>query len=160
VRNAPVEVASDGARLGRARIVLAAIAAVAIWLASTAAIDPLQLFLWAVTLSASACFPVLVLSIWWRRTRAFGAMAGMVTGLTVAAGAIVLAESNALGLPSALAGAIGLPAATLVTVACSLILPKAGRNVFEQLGEMRIPGGETVYDREMRLLRLKNRGPS
>ncbi len=160
VRNAPVEVASDGARLGRARIVLAAIAAVAIWLASTAATDPLQLFLWAVTLSASACFPVLVLSIWWRRTRAFGAMAGMVTGLTVAAAAIVLAESNALGLPSALAGAIGLPAATLVTVACSLILPKAGRNVLEQLGEMRIPGGETVYDREMRLLRLKNRGPS
>jgi cation/acetate symporter len=139
---------------------LAVIAAAAIWLASVAAADPLQLFLWGVTLSASASFPVLVLSIWWRRTRAFGAMAGMLTGVTVAAAAIGLAETNALGLPSPLAGAIGLPAATLVTVVCSLLVPTSGRNVLEQLGEMRIPGGETVYDREMRLLRLKNRGPA
>jgi cation/acetate symporter len=122
--------------------------------------DPLQLFLWAATLSASACFPVLVLAIWWRRIRTWGAIAGMLTGLGVAIGTIVLAESSALALPSALAAAIGLPCAVLATIASSLIAPAVGRNVLEQLREMRVPGGETVYDRELRLLRLKNRTPS
>jgi len=63
-------------------------------------------------------------------------------------------------LPSALAGALGLPCAMLVTIVGSLLAPAAGLNVLEQLREMRMPGGETVYDREMRLLRLKNRSPS
>jgi cation/acetate symporter len=87
-------------------------------------------------------------------------MVGMLVGFVVAAGTILLAETGAVALPSALAGAIGLPCAMLVTVACSLIAPATGRNVLEQLREMRVPGGETVYDREMRLLRLKNRNPS
>lgn len=157
MRTSPVEIASDRARLARARIALAGVALVAIWLAIAAPADPLQLFLWGVTLSASSCFPVLVLSIWWRRTKAWGAMAGMLSGLLVASAAIVLAETGALALPSALAGALGLPCAMLVTMLCSLVAPARGRNVLEQL---RVPGGETVYDREMRLLRLKNRSPS
>ena len=160
VRTSPVEIASDRARVGRARIALAGMAFVAIWLAIAAPADPLQLFLWGVTLSASSSFPVLVLSIWWRRTKAWGAMAGMLCGLLVAGAAIVLSETGALALPSALAGALGLPCAMLVTMLCSLMAPARGRNVLEQLREMRVPGGETVYDREMRLLRLKNRSPS
>ena len=160
VRASPVEVASDRARLGRARLALAALAFVGIWLAIAAPADPLQLFLWSVTLSASTCFPVLFLSIWWRRTKALGAMAGMLSGLLVAGAAILLSEAGAIALPSALAGALGLPCAMLVTIFGSLLAPAAGLNVLEQLREMRMPGGETVYDREMRLLRLKNRSPS
>jgi cation/acetate symporter len=156
----PVEAASDGARLGRARIALAGMAGVAIWLGLAVAVDPLQLFLWAATLSASSCFSVLVLSIWWRRTKAWGAMAGMVTGLVVASGFILLSEMGTVALPSALAGVVGLPCAMLATVAGSLIAPAGARNVLEQLREMRVPGGETIYDREMRLSRLKNRSPS
>src|SRR5262249_8626990 len=148
------ELASDRGRLARARIALAGVAIFAIWLATVVTADPLQLFLWAATLSASACFPVLVLAIWWRRIRTWGAIAGMLTGLGVAIGTIVLAESSALALPSALAAAIGLPCAVLATIASSLIAPAVGRNVLEQLREMRVPGGETVYDRELRLLRL------
>jgi cation/acetate symporter len=160
VRASPVEVTSDRARLSRARVALAGMAFVAIWLAIAAPADPLQLFLWGVTLSASSCFPVLLLSIWWRRTRAWGAMAGMLSGLLVAGASIVLGETGALGLPSVLAGALGLPCAMLVTIVCSLMAPARGRNVLEQLREMRVPGGETVYDREMRLLRLKHRSSS
>ena len=160
VRASPVEVASDRARLGRARLALAALAFVGIWLAIAAPADPLQLFLWSATLSASTCFPVLFLSIWWRRTKALGAMAGMLSGLLVAGAAILLSEAGAIALPSALAGALGLPCAMLVTIVGSLLAPAAGLNVLEQLREMRMPGGETVYDREMRLLRLKNRSPS
>jgi cation/acetate symporter len=139
---------------------LAALALVAIWLAIATPVDPLQLFLWAATLSASTCFPVLVLAIWWRRTKAFGAMAGMLSGLCVAGAGILLSETGAIALPSALAGAIGLPCAMLVTIVGSLLAPAAGHNVLEQLREMRMPGGETVYDREMRLSRLKNPTPS
>jgi len=160
LRASPVEVASDRARLGRARLALAALAFVGIWLAIAAPADPLQLFLWSATLSASTCFPVLFLSIWWRRTKALGAMAGMLSGLLVAGAAILLSEAGAIALPSALAGALGLPCAMLVTIVGSLLAPAAGLNVLEQLREMRMPGGETVYDREMRLLRLKNRSPS
>jgi cation/acetate symporter len=160
VRASPVEVASDRARLGRARLALAALAFVGIWLAIAAPADPLQLFLWAVTLSASTCFPVLVLSIWWRRTKALGAMAGMLSGLLVAGAVILLSETGAIALPSALAGVLAAPCAMLVTVVGSLMAPAAGHNVLEQLREMRMPGGETVYDREMRLMRLKNRSPS
>jgi cation/acetate symporter len=160
VRASPVEVASDRARLGRARLALGALAFVGIWLAIAAPADPLQLFLWAVTLSASTCFPVLVLSIWWRRTKALGAMAGMLSGLLVAGAVILLSESGAIALPSALAGVLAAPCAMLVTVVGSLMAPAAGHNVLEQLREMRMPGGETVYDREMRLMRLKNRSPS
>lgn len=156
----PVETASDRARIGRARVAVAGVGVVAIWLGTTVAADPLQLFLWAMTLSASSSFPVLVLSIWWRRTRAWGAMVGMVSGLGIAAGTMLLAETGGMALPSALAGAIGLPCAMLITVACSLIAPAVGRNVLEQLREMRVPGGETVYDRELRLMRLKSRNPS
>jgi cation/acetate symporter len=160
VRASPVEVASDRARLGRARLALAALAFVGIWLAIAAPADPLQLFLWAVTLSASTCFPVLVLSIWWRRTKALGAMAGMLSGLLVAGAVILLSETGAIALPSALAGALAAPCAMLVTIVGSLMAPAAGHNVLEQLREMRMPGGETVYDREMRRMRLKNRSPS
>ena len=160
VPTSAVEAQSDRVRIGRARVAVAGMAALAIWLGTVTAADPLQLFLWAMTLSASTCFPVLVLSIWWRRTRAWGAILGMLTGLGVAAGTIMLAETGAVALPSALAGVIGLPCAMLVTVACSIISPAVARNVLEQLREMRVPGGETVYDRELRLLRLKNRSPS
>ena len=35
--------------------------------------------------------------------------------------------------------------------------PAPGRNILEMVRDMRIPGGETVHDREQRLLRLKRR---
>ena len=38
--------------------------------------DPLELLLWSLALSGSSVFPVLVLSIWWKRTNVWGAMAG------------------------------------------------------------------------------------
>lgn len=87
-------------------------------------------------------------------------MAGMLSGLLVAGAVILLSETGAIALPSALAGALAAPCAMLVTIVGSLMAPAAGHNVLEQLREMRMPGGETVYDREMRRMRLKNRSPS
>ena len=42
-------------------------------------------------------------------------------------------------------------------ILASLTTPAPGRSVLELVREIRVPGGEVIYDREMRLLRLKNR---
>ncbi|MEG3615530.1 cation acetate symporter [Isoptericola haloaureus] len=44
---------------------------------------------WAFAIAGSALTPVFLLSIWWRRTTAAGAVAGMATGVTVAVGMLV-----------------------------------------------------------------------
>jgi cation/acetate symporter len=56
-----------------------------------------------------------------------------------------------------LAGIVGLPASAVGALLVSLATPGPTRSMLELVREIRIPGGEVVYDREMRLLRLKNR---
>jgi len=147
----------DGSRIGAARVALVGVAFVTVWLAIATPADPLKLFLWSLTFSASAAFPVLVLSIWWKRINAWGAMVGMLTGLGVAAFAVLLGEAGAWTLPSVLAGAVGLPAGLAATVVASVLTPSASPNIVNILQEMRVPGGETLYDREQRLQRLRAR---
>jgi cation/acetate symporter len=154
------EAAPDRARVGTARLALVGVACLTTWLAIAAPADPLKLFLWSLTFSASAAFPVLVLSIWWKRINAWGAMAGMTVGLAVAALAILLGEAGAWPLPGVLAGAIGLPAGTIAAMGGSLLTPAPSRGVLDLVHEMRVPGGETLYDREVRLQRLKSRTPA
>jgi cation/acetate symporter len=154
LRTEPV---TDSGRMGTARAALGGLTFVAGWLAVAAPADPLKLFLWSLTVSASAVFPVLILSVWWKRTNALGAMAGMLAGLGVAVAGILLGEAGAWALPGVLAGAIGLPAGFATAVAVSILSPKPGRNVASILQEIRVPGGETLYDRELRLQRLKAR---
>jgi cation/acetate symporter len=151
------EAAPDGARIATTRIALAGIAFVTAWLAVATPADPLKLFLWSLCFSASAAFPVLVLSIWWKRTTSWGAMAGMLAGVAAAALAILLGEADAWGLPSVLAGAVGLPVGLAATIVTSVLTPQPGRNIVNILQEIRMPGGETLYDRELRLQRLKTR---
>jgi cation/acetate symporter len=154
------EVPPDGARIASARMALVGFALAAAWLAVAAPADAFKLFLWSLAFSASAAFPVLVLSVWWKRINAWGAMVGMLSGLGVVVLVILLAEAGALTLPSVLAGAIGLPTGTAAAIAASLLTPAPSRNVTNILQEIRIPGGETLYDRELRLLRLKTRTPA
>lgn len=150
----------DGARVGATRVALLAAAFVTIWLAIAVPLDPLQLFLWSLSISAAASFPILLLAIWWKRANAWGALAAMMAGFVVTVFVIVLSETGVLALPSALAGAIGLPAAFLAGLLTSVITPTPERAALDLVSELRVPGGETVYDRELRLLRLKNRTPS
>jgi cation/acetate symporter len=151
------EAAPDGARIATTRIALAGIAFVTAWLAVATPADPLKLFLWSLSFSASAAFPVLVLSVWWRRMTSWGAMAGMLAGVAAAACAILLGEADAWGLPSVLAGAVGLPVGLAATVVTSVLTPRPSRSIVNILQEIRVPGGETLYDRELRLQRLKTR---
>lgn len=151
------EPAPSRLRLITARISIAAATLIGTWLALVAPTDPLSLMLWALALSASGLFPVLILSIWWKRLNKLGALAGMGAGFGVAVMAIITGEATSLGMHSALAGVLGMPVGFLAAIGASLLGPEPSRQALELLYDVRIPGGETVYDREMRLLRLKER---
>lgn len=147
----------DALRLasGRAAIVVAAL--IGGIMAMVAPTDALELALWAFALLGSAFFPVLVLSIWWKRLDSVGAIACMSTGFVVALLAILSGETAWLGIHSGLAGAFGIPAAVAAALVTTLGKPPRRRSELELVRDIRVPGGETVYDREMRLLRLKRR---
>ncbi len=151
------EPAANRVRLATARVSIVAAAVVGAWLALIAPADPFDLLIWALALSASGLFPVVVLSIWWKRLNAFGAIAGMVVGFGSAATTIVAGEASWIGLDSALAGVIGIPAGCLAAVAATWLRPPPSRQALELVRDMRVPGGETMHDREMRVLRLKSR---
>jgi cation/acetate symporter len=140
-------------------VALLGAAFVTTWLAIGLPADPLQLFLWSLTFGAASSFPVLLLAIWGKRTNAWGALIGMVTGFGVTAFVVLLSETGVLALPSALAGAVGLPLAFIAAVTVSKMTPAPGRHALDIVRDVRVPGGETVYDREMRLLRLRSRAP-
>ncbi len=144
--------------LGRFGIVIAALTGGAI--AHFAPTDPLRLMLWAFAITGSTAFPVMVLSIWWKRGNAFGAVAGLATGFVVSVLAIVAGEARWIEIDSALAALFGIPASSVALVVTSLVTPKPSRHVLEFVRDIRIPGGEIIYDREMRIARLKRRARS
>jgi cation/acetate symporter len=149
--------ASERARVLAARAALGGIALVAVWIAIAAPADPLRLFLWSLAYSGSTAFPVLLLSIWWKRITAWGAIAGLLAGLAATTAAILLGEAAVWTLPSVLAGAVGLPCGLAAAIATSLLTPPPSQHSIAMLQEIRVPGGETLYDRELRLQRLKTR---
>lgn len=149
-------------RSGRFRVILVRISLlVAALLGSAVALaapgDPLRWVLWAFALTASTLFSVMVLSIWWKRLTFFGALAGIGTGFSVAVTAIFANQSGVSGLDGTLAGALGIPASGLAAVLVSLLSPSPTRHMLELVRDIRVPGGEILYDREMRLRALKKR---
>ncbi|MGE0855955.1 MAG: sodium:solute symporter, partial [Hyphomicrobiaceae bacterium] len=147
----------DGARLLLARALLllamAGVAAVSLLTPS----DPLRLMHWALVVTAATAFPVLILSIWWKRLNGFGAVAGMATGFALAVGAITAGETGLLETPGPLVAAAGLPAGAIVAMIVAVLTPAPSRHALELVRDIRVPGGEILYDREMQRLRLKHR---
>jgi cation/acetate symporter len=157
ISGASAEPLARDLRLNVGRVSIAAVGVLGGAIALLAPTDPLRLLLWSLALTGSTLFPVIVLSIWWKRMNAFGALAGLACGFAVAVLTILAGEASILGLNGALAGILGIPAGTLGAMLASNATPGPTRSVLELVREIRIPGGEVVYDREMRLLRLKNR---
>jgi cation/acetate symporter len=151
------ELSSDTTRVmtARAAIAFAALAAGCMVLLTPG--DPLDLFLWSLALSGSTAFPVLLVSIWWKRANAWGALAGLGAGFGVAAGAIMAGEVMSTGVPGAIASVIAAPVSWGAMVVVSILTPAPARHVLEIVRELRIPGGETIYDRETRLALLQQR---
>jgi len=145
----------SGLRVWVARVAFGLVAVLGGLITLLAPTDSLALLLTCLALTGSTMFSVLVLSIWWKRMNAFGAMAGLASGFGVAV--VTMLAGSSIGLEGPLAGLLGIPAGALGTVLASFATPAPNRNILELVREMRIPGGEVIYDREMRLLRLKNR---
>ena len=57
--------------------------------------DPLRLVLWALSITGASLFPVMVLSVWWKRLTVAGAIIGVVVGFAAAAVAIATKASRA-----------------------------------------------------------------
>jgi cation/acetate symporter len=144
-----------GMRVTVARVTLPAAAIVVGWVAMVVPADPLDLMLWGLALSASAGFPVIVLSVLWRRLNGFGACVGMIAGFATAVLAISAGEAAWLGLPGVLAAVLGVPAGFAGAVIASRVAGAPDRHMLALLRDMRLPGGETLYDREERLQRFK-----
>ena len=146
-RRAPPD---DGVRLLTARLGMV----VAGMLSATLAFvvrDPLALALAGLTLVAGGVFPILLLSILWKRITRFGAMVGALAGIAMTT---LLVATSALGinpLPMVLAAAVGGPLSFVVAALVSQITPAPSRRMLELVRDMRVPGGEAIYDREMRL---------
>lgn len=151
------ETPAAGPRLVAARIFLAVGASAGGLIAVAAQSDPLTLLFWSLAITGATSFPVLVLSIWWKRLNVYGTLASMVAGFGVAVIAILAGEAGWLPVSSLLAGAIGLPVSVAVALAVSAVTAAPSRHALELVRDIRIPGGEIIYDREMRLQRLKRR---
>lgn len=150
--------ASDGKRLIASRLAIVGAIAVAGVGAVAANGDPFLLMLYAIAISGSTVFPVLVLSIWWKRLTVGGAIACLLTGLLTAL-AVLLADLAWLGMPALLAPVVALPAALIAAGIGSYLTPVPGRHILELVRDLRIPGGEAIYDREMRQARQRGQRP-
>ncbi len=147
--------AKTSPRLIVSRLALGGAAALAGLIALVAPTDPLKLMLWAIALTGASAFPVLVLSIWWKRLNTFGAVAGLTTGFGVTVLAIIAGEAGLTGTDGALAAAIGLPAGLVAALFVAYATPAPSRGLLELIRDIRVPGGEILYDREMRHQRRK-----
>ena len=125
------------------------------FLVSLAPTDPLQLVLWALGLTGASLFPVLALSIWWKRLTRGGAIVGIIGGFATAAMAIFASEAGIISLPSAIAGVLGLPVSAALAMTVATFFPETSRHDLEVVRDIRVPGGEIIYDREMRRLQIK-----
>jgi cation/acetate symporter len=140
----------NGVRINLTRAAMGVLVVIGVWFAAVLPGDPLHLFLWSLAISGSALFPVLLLSIWWKRMNVPGALAGMVVGLLLPIGAFVVVSFGALGDSALLVGVIGVPAAALASLLATWLGPAPSRHVLELVRDLRVPGGEAIADREAR----------
>jgi cation/acetate symporter len=143
--------ATDKRRLsaGRWAIVLATVVAGAVALNPPGVIT--QIVAWAFGLAGGTFFPVLLLGVWWKRCNKQGAIAGMLTGLTVTLTYIFLARSGItlFGIQDTGAGLIGVPINLLVTILVSKLTAAPSQKLQDEVVDLRYPEQMTYRDGEV-----------
>jgi cation/acetate symporter len=144
--------ASNGRRVTISKMLLLVAALSAAAVAAQKPADIVFLVSAAFSIAGSALFPALVLGVFWKRTTAAGAVAGMVTGLAVALYYMVRNEAWMrevfhvtvpvdlwAGIQPISAGVFGVSAALVMTVLVSLCTrPSAAGQAFVE--RIRLPG--------------------
>ena len=145
--------ASTKRRLVVARTLLIVVALLGAWTAITLPQSILIFVSWAFSVAASGLFAALVLGVWWKRTTAAGAIAGMIAGFLVCIyytfgteyyGVALWFKGTALtekGLSNIAAGVIGIPVSFLVTIVVSLMTKAPSREMQGFIEAIRIPRG-------------------
>lgn len=148
-------------RVSAARALTVVAAGLGAYLAASVHADPLTLFNWALALAASQVFPIMIMSVWWKRISQWGAMAGLAVGSTTALLHILLTMAGSIapifGLNGSLSAVLGVPLGAAVAIAVSLLTPRPEKRIVELVRDIRVPGGETVYDREIRLAKVSQK---
>ena len=146
---------STSVRLASARVFCIASVGISMFFAVIVRTDPLQLLLWALSLSAATAFPVIMLSIWWRKMPTLSALSALIAGFVTSIIVILSGDNLPVPLPTPINGLFGMVAALIAAFVSARMGSEASQQLQEKLRDIRIPGGETIYDRELRLLRLK-----
>ncbi|HEV2058125.1 MAG TPA: VC_2705 family sodium/solute symporter, partial [Solirubrobacteraceae bacterium] len=128
-------------RAGRVGVLLAVLAAGYFGVNPPAFVG--QVVAFAFGLAASSFFPVIVLGIFWRRTTAAGAVAGMVTGITLTAlymyFTIFEDMEHWLGVSPEGIGAVGMVINFIVTITVSLLTKEPSQEIQDLVEEVRHP---------------------
>jgi cation/acetate symporter len=146
---------TDAMRVAAGRVGMAVAGGVA-GVFSLVPADPLTLLLWALAFSAATSFPLLLLSVFSRRLNAWGTIAGLITGLVTT---LVMIGAQISGMPGSggpLPGLAGFIAAVMSATIVTRITPAVSRAALESLRDLRVPGGETIVDRQRRIQRQKS----
>ena len=143
---------------GVIRVLLIVMGAIAGWVALQNTHDPISLLFIGLQFSAAVGFPVLILSIWWKRINYMGAVATIVSGAGVAIIYSVAVWSGAIdpifGIDPRLCAIFAVPTGFIVGMIVGSFTPSPSSAQIELVRDMRLPGGETLYDRTMRYGRL------
>ncbi len=138
-----------------ARLTMLACGAVVFVLAQRRELDPLRWAIAAFSISSGTFFAVLVLSVWWRRLTSAGAFAGMLAGFGVTALYLNIGGTPLFGIDALTAAAVGMPVSFVAAIVVSLFSGAPGEYALEAVDELRVPAGETL---QARMLRLAARG--
>ena len=151
----------EGLRVHAGRVLAVAAIAIAAWLSLRVKADPLTLFTWAMALAGSSVFGLLVMSVWWKRINQWGALAALLTGSIAALTQILMSLNGSMplifGVSGAVASVVAAPLSILIALGVSLATPVPEHRIVELTRDIRMPGGETVHDREFRLARIPKR---
>jgi cation/acetate symporter len=143
--------ASPARRLLAARLSMLLLCVLVFVIAENAEPDPLRWAIAAFSLSAGAFFAVLVLSIWWRRLTAGGALAGLFAGFAVTAFYLNAGGTPLFGIDALTAAAVGVPVGFAAAIAFSFFSGPPDQYALEAVDELRVPAGETLQARMQRL---------
>lgn len=151
------EAADDTVRLNTVRVACVVVVLTGLLFYSVVSTDPLELFLSAMALSAATAFPVITLSIWWKRLSVAGTLLSLLVGFFVVVTLQLGSAGQVIDVATPVAGFVGAAAALATAIVASLATAEPHGAALEATRDMRIPGGETVYDREMRQLQFSQR---
>lgn len=142
-------------RIFTARILTGVAALAGVFGAVLLPYDSLSLVLLALSITGASFFSVMVLSIWWKPVTHIGILSGMLSGFAVAALGIFAGNAGSIAMAGTVAGCLGLPVSLGVAMIISAMTKEPSRHELEIVRDIRVPGGQIIYDREMQRLLFK-----